>query len=68
MIQYKKIKAFRRSYFYYGEPFEFTEYYDKRLTEEDIKEADEKLKARMLAMYNELGEYLNGGKKKKKKL
>lgn len=68
MIQYKKIKAFKRSYFYYGEPFEFTEYYDKRLTEEDIKEADEKLKARMLAMYNELGEYLNGGKKKKKKL
>lgn len=64
MIQYKKIKAFKKSYVYFSEPFEFTEYYDKKLTDEDIKEADEKLKARMFEIYNQLGDYLADKKKK----
>lgn len=67
MIQYKKIKAFKKSYYYYGEPFELSEYYDQKLTEENIKEADEKLRARMLEIYNELGEFFENKKKKKKK-
>lgn len=66
MIQYTKIKAFKKSYFFYNEPFEFTEYYDKKLTEENIKEADEKLKARMLEIYNDLGARIENKKKNKK--
>lgn len=66
MMQYKKIKAFKRSYYFYGEPFEFSEYYDKKLTDEIIKEADEKLKAKMLEIYNDLGEFFENKKKNKK--
>ena len=67
MVQCRKIRLFRRNYFYFAEPFEFTEYYDKKLTEEDILEADEILKERMLALYLELREMLNSKKNKKKK-
>ncbi len=63
MMQYKKIKAFKKSYYYYSEPFEFTEYYGKKLTEADIKEADEKLRAKMLEIYNRLGEFFRNKKK-----
>lgn len=64
MIQYTKIKAFKRSYVYYGEPFELSEYYDKKLTDEDIKEADEKLKLHMLEIFNQLKEYVLSKNKK----
>ena len=64
MMQYTKIKALKRSYFYYSEPFELTEYYDKKLTDEDIKEADEKLRTKMLEIYIALGEYITNKKKK----
>lgn len=63
MMQYKKIKAFKKSYYYYSEPFEFTEYYGKKITEADIKEADEKLRAKMLEIYNRLGEFFRNKKK-----
>ena len=66
MIQVRKIKVFKRSHVLYGEPFEFSEYYDKKLTEQDIKEADEKLRERMLDLYNRLNEMLNSKKRKKK--
>lgn len=66
MVQCKKIKLFRRNYFYYSEPFEFTEYYGKKLTEEDINEADEKLKEKMLELYYQLQETLKNKKKRKK--
>lgn len=67
MIQVKKIKLFRRNYFYFDEPFEFTEYYDKKLTDEDIKEADEKLRTKMLELYLMLQEKLGVKDKKNKK-
>lgn len=66
MMQRYKIRLFRKNYFYFCEPFEFSEYYDKKLTEADIKEADEKLRERMLAAYYELDEMLKNKKKKKK--
>ena len=40
MVQIKKIRIFRKARVLIGEPMEFTEYYDKRLTEEDIKKCD----------------------------
>lgn len=66
MIQRFKIRLFRRNYVYYAEPFELTEYYDKKLTEEDILEADEKLKSKMLELYYQLDEMLKNNKKRKK--
>lgn len=67
MVQRNKIRLFRRNYFFYSEPFEFTEYYDKKLTEEDILEADEKLKSKMLEFYYQLDETLKNKNKKKRK-
>lgn len=67
MMQCKKIRLFRRNYFYFSEPFEFSEYYGKKMTEEDIKEADNKLRDKMLAAYYELDEILKNKKNKKKK-
>ena len=50
-----------------GEPFEFTEYYDKKLTDEDFVEADEKLRQKMLALREEHTKFLESKKKKGKK-
>lgn len=66
MLQCKKIRFFRRNYIYYSEPFEFTEYYGQKLTEDDYKEADEKLREKMLELYYQLAETLKNKKKKKK--
>lgn len=66
MMQCKKIRLFRKNYFYYSDPFEFSEYYGKKMTDEDIKEADEKLRQRMLEEYYHLDEILKNKKKKKK--
>ena len=65
MIQCKKIRLFHRNYFYFTEPFELTEYYDKKLTEEIVNEADEKLRLKMLELYHMLDEQLKNKKKKK---
>ncbi len=66
MMQCKKIRLFRRNYFYFAEPFELSEYYGKKMTEEDMQEADDKLRERMLAVYYQLDEILKNKKKKKK--
>lgn len=65
VVQKQKMKLFKRNYFYFSEPFEFTEYYDKKLTEADILEADEKLKAKMLEIYMILDEATKDKKKLK---
>lgn len=66
VVQCKKIRFFRRNYFYYSEPFEFTDYYGKKPTEDDYKEADEKLREKMLELHCQLVETLKNKKKKKK--
>lgn len=63
LIQVRKIKLFKRSYYYYGKPIEFTEFYDRKLTEKDIEEADEKLKQILLKMYYDLEDWLDSKKK-----
>lgn len=67
VIQVKKIRFLRRSYVYIGEPFEFTEYYNKQLTEENIKICDEILRSRMLELYQTLSEIVADNKKRKGK-
>ena len=65
MVQVQKIRLFRKNYYYYGQPFELSEYYDRKLTEADVLAADEKIKQVLLEMYLELKEKLQKKKKSK---
>ena len=65
LVQIKKIRIFRRAHVLVGEPIEFTEYYDKRLTEEDIIKCDEILRNKLSEMYDELTEILSKKRRKK---
>lgn len=66
MVQVKKIRIFRKAHVLFGEPMEFTEYYDKRLTEEDVKKCDDILLAKLQEMHAELTEILSKKKSGKK--
>lgn len=66
MVHCKRMRFFRRNYFYFSDPIELSEFYDRQLTDEVIAEADEKLRSMMLEMHNELVEMLNSKKNKKK--
>lgn len=54
LVHLNKIKLFRKEHVFYGEPIEFSEFYDKKLTEEDVALCDEKLRSIMLDMYYDL--------------
>lgn len=61
-------KVFKRVHVVFGEPFELTEYYDKKLSREDYEEADKKIVQRMYELRSEHMNYLKekkAGKKKK---
>lgn len=66
MIQCRKIKTFKKSHVFYSEPFELSEFYDKKLTDKDIQTADEILREKMLEIYNNLFNILNAGKSEEK--
>ncbi len=68
VIQIKKIKFLRRSHVFYGDIIEFSEYYDRRLTDADIKTCDNILYEKMLNLYNEFQNSLNAKKTKKKNI
>lgn len=63
IVQVKKIKLFRKMRFYCGEPFELTEFYGAKLTQQDIERADEVLLQKLIELYREL-ENLTVKKKK----
>ncbi len=65
MMIYKKPRYFRKTDVRVGEPFEFSEYYDKKLGEEDYNRADEKLREIMLALRATHTEFLASKKKVK---
>lgn len=67
MVVYSKPRFFRFTHILIDEPFELSEYYDRKLTEEEILEADEKLRQHMLQMHVKHTEYLQSKKKKGKK-
>lgn len=60
-------KVFRRTHVVFGDPMEFTEYYDRKLTAADYVEADEKLKEKLYALREEHRAFLNAKKKKNRK-
>ena len=65
-VQLKKIKLFRKSKIYIGEPFELTEFYGRKLTQSDIDKADEILLQKFNELYHKL-ESLTAKKKTKKR-
>ena len=66
MMIYQKPKLFRVAHILIGEPFELSEYYGRKLTEKEISEADEKIRAIMLNLRKEHAEYLKNKKSKRK--
>ena len=67
IVVYTKPRFFRCTHILIDKPFELSEYYDRKLTEDEIAEADEKLRQHMLQMYHAHTEYLQAKKDKKNK-
>ncbi len=65
MMIYQKPRCFRRTHVIVGEPFEFTEFYGKKLTNEDYVAANERLREIMLDLRAKHTEFLKSKKKKK---
>ena len=66
VVIYKKPRLFRCTHILIGEPFELTEYYDKKLTDEELLQADTKIRDLMLQMKADHTRYLADKKRKKK--
>ena len=66
IVHLKKIRFLRKENVIYGEPLEFSEYYDKRLTEEDNAVCDEALRNRMFELHAELTELTSKKRRKSK--
>ena len=66
VVLYKKPKLFRMTHVLVGDPFELSEYYDSKLSGEEIVEADNKIRDAMLALRAQHTEYLQNKKKGKK--
>lgn len=65
VVIYSKPQFFRRTDILVGEPLELTEYYDRKLTEEEMAQADEFLRDQMLEMRRKHTEFLENKKQKK---
>ncbi len=63
MVIYNKARFLRTTHILVGEPIEFTEYYDQKLTDEMLKEADERIVNTFWALRKEHDEYLASKKK-----
>ncbi len=66
MVQITKAKVFRKHFLYVGDPIEFSEYYGKKLSSDDIAICEQVLRKKMIALRNEFKENytLLTGKKK----
>lgn len=62
----KKAGIFKKARLLIGKPFELSEFYDKKLTDEDMKKMDEILISKMKEVQTELKQILADKKKKKK--
>lgn len=65
VVMYKRPRWFRCTHILIGDPIELTEYYDKKLTEANQIEADEKLRSIMIKMRADHTKFLADKKKKK---
>lgn len=65
IMMLKKAKIFRKTHIIIGKPFELTEYYGKKLTDEDMKNLAEIVRSKMIGQQELLKNSLLKGKKKK---
>ena len=65
LVMYKKPRLFRCAHILVGEPFELSEYYDVKLTDEDYQKIDQQLYDQMLSMKKEHANYLQTKKQGK---
>lgn len=61
-----KAKIFRKTHIIVGEPFEFSDYYGKKLTAEDERAMNDILREKMVELQKQLKEILSKKKKHKK--
>ena len=61
---YNKPKFFKCTHILTEEPFELSEYYDRKLTDEDYEKIDEQLYQRMVALRENHTKYLQEKKRK----
>ncbi|MCD7728444.1 MAG: 1-acyl-sn-glycerol-3-phosphate acyltransferase [Clostridia bacterium] len=66
-VQVRKLRPFHKSEVICGKPMEFTEYYGKKLTEEDIQICEDRLRNEMIKMRADFLAEKEAKKKKKKK-
>lgn len=64
---YKKPRPFRMNAVLIGEPFELSEYYDRKLSEEELTAAEHKVRDVLLELRRKHTEFLESKKKKKVK-
>lgn len=64
IVIYKKPRFFHLTHVIVGEPVELTEYYGKKLTAEELAEADDKIRELMLELREKHTKYLQDKKKK----
>lgn len=65
IVIYSKPKCFHRTDILVGDPIELTEYYDRKLTEEEMGQVDDFLRLHMIEMRKKHTEFLESKKKKK---
>ena len=65
IVIYKKPKCFRCTHILVGDPIELSEYYGKKLSEEEMGRIDEYLREHMIEMRRKHTEYLQNKKKRK---
>ena len=64
IVIYKKPRFFHVTHIIVGDPMELTEYYGKKLTEQDLAEADNKVRDKMLELHRQHTEFLNSKKQR----
>ena len=67
MVIYKRPRWFRMTHILIGDSIEFSEYYGKKMTEEEMAGVDEKLREHMLNMREQHAKFLADKKASKKK-
>lgn len=65
VMLYAKPRFFRCAHVLVGDPIDLSEFYDRKLTDEEASRADEKIRSVMLNLRKEHKEYLENKKKKK---
>lgn len=65
VVIYNRARFLRMTHILIGEPFELSEYYGQKLTDELLKEADEKIKNTLMQMREEHTKLLEEKKRKK---